>query len=468
MAMDINRILERLQDLSSQTDHQGRQFNDHLRKIEGDLMDLANMLRGKPELRPKKDASVQRSPSVRDAQEVVEVREVHEVVPAPAPQPQPVEEIIYLSPPPLRPESPVSFISSVSFLSSHYSDISLFRRPSSPPSSPLTDITPVSSPPSSEISESTIPSSPTSSTATTATARPRVDFNVLRDMLSTLQQQHAGLLEGQRETKALLRDLHDRPQPEIPVPPPPRDETEDAAARQGVIELLHRILNALGIISDLQDREVALPAPSAPPTPPAPPFQPPSEESSDELGDRVLEKKWDQVKRSPIVTPQPVRPGSRVPLEEWESFAESEGEVPVPPTDITIRTPITVVEVPPRTSRARSVSPISTVERTPTEGSPEDVFSATGRPIFEQGMRDRYARPGSPRPDHEYRDVPRDIEGSESSVPRSLPDRPRRDAVDPALDFLKLVRDHRRGRRGGDGTFVPATPKTPLRVTPTL
>ena len=247
-------------------------------------------------------------------------------------------------------------------------------------------------------------------------------------------------MQEQRDTNALLQQLAGRPpetrpppitvtaQPPPPSSPPPAPVTEAEvspereAARRGVEDLLHRILNALG-----------LPSPAAPP--PAPPPQ--QEESEDDsLGERVLKEKWKQLNRSPLAEPQPIRPSSVLNFEEWESYTESEEPAAPPPTIDIPAPPITVVEIPRSSSRpqARSDSPISTIEE-------------------QEDRRARRRRPSSlERDEREEQDEWE--EGTSSSGPPRPPRQSRPEDRDPGLDFLNLVRDHRRARRGGDGTFI--------------
>jgi hypothetical protein len=66
-------------------------------------------------------------------------------------------------------------------------------------------------------------------------------------MLSMLQQQSANLLEDQLETRVLLQELYDQPPPtQLEIRPPSvRNEAQEAASQQGIMDLLHRILNAM-------------------------------------------------------------------------------------------------------------------------------------------------------------------------------------------------------------------------------
>lgn len=253
-------------------------------------------------------------------------------------------------------------------------------------------------------------------------------------MLVALQQQHARLLDGQRESRDLLESLANRPV-DHHTPPPPPDLERDNAARQGVEDLLHRILNALGV----QAR---------------PP--PPSESSDDDFGSDILRRRLRQIKRSPIVEPVPIRPSSELNLEEWASYTESE-VAPAPPPTVDVISPVTIVDVPPRRARARSASPASTLERIGESlaEQEEDVFSPVGRPVFQQGLRTDMQGPPTPRRDWRYEDAPLGDSSGSSGGDAPPPPLSRRSMNDPALDFLNLVRDHRKARRGGDGTFIP-------------
>ena len=120
-----------------------------------------------------------------------------------------------------------------------------------------------------------------------------------------------------------------------------------------------RIFNALGLPAERER------PPSRAPTPE-------SEGSSAEtLADEVLAGKWRQLNRSPIVEPQPLRPSSELNLEEWESYLDSEEQGVLPPTLIDLPPPVSFVQVPTAAAtRARSVSPASTIEETVAGGPP--------------------------------------------------------------------------------------------------
>ncbi|KAF8316955.1 uncharacterized protein EI90DRAFT_3134103 [Cantharellus anzutake] len=315
------------EELSNQTDRQGRRVDEHLRKIEDDIMELADLLRRKEEPRPRK---------------------------VPPPPPEPVVEPV------------VSLVLCFKYFIFIFPLLGCQSARS--PSSPSLASTPVSSPPSSEISESTIPSSPTS-TATTATACPQVDLTALRDMLSTLQQQSANLLEDQLETRVLLQELYDRPPPtQLEIRPPSvRNEAQEAASQKGITDLLHRILNAHGIISDMQDREVAplqLHLPNLP---------------------------WRRVATSGLISHR-YSTASRAPIDLLLKLSQR-GEAAVEPPTITIPTPVTVVEGSSFVPEGMQCKSMSTVEQMPTG---EDVSSVADRLPFLQGPRDRPVQEGSP------------------------------------------------------------------------
>ena len=257
-------------------------------------------------------------------------------------------------------------------------------------------------------------------------------------MLVALQQQHANLLDGQREARRLLQDLADRPIPDLSQfkPPSPPQPAADEAARRGVEDLLHRILSALGV--------------------PAPPPPPSDTSADDDIGQVLLNRRLKQIKRSPIVEPIPIRPSSQIDMSDWGSYGATEEEAPVPPPTVDVP-PVTIIDVPRRRTRARSASPGSTLERLEAE-TDEDVFSPIGRPIFEQGLRDRIQRPPTPRRDWGYDEEEEPSRSSEQAPPP--PSDTLRRSDDPAYDFLDLLRKHRKGRRGGDGTFIPEPPAT--------
>lgn len=177
-------------------------------------------------------------------------------------------------------------------------------------------------------------------------------------MLTQLQQQHTRIMQEQRDTNALLQQLAGRPpetrpppitvktQPPPPSSPPPAPvaeaevSPEQEAARRGVEDLLHRIINTLGLPS--------LAAPS-----PAPP--PPQEESEDDsLGERVLKEKWKQLNRSPLAELQPIRASSVLNFEEWDLYTESEEPTAPPPTIDIPAPPIPVIEIPRSSSRPQA------------------------------------------------------------------------------------------------------------------
>jgi hypothetical protein len=258
-------------------------------------------------------------------------------------------------------------------------------------------------------------------------------------MLVALQHQHANLLEGQREARQLLQDLADRPVPAplpskspplAPMPEPVRSQPQppaDEASRRGVEDLLHRILNALGV--------------AAPPPPPS------DTSADDDIGQVLLNRRLRHIKRSPIVEPIPIRPSSQIDMSDWGSYGATDEEGPVPPPTVDVPPPITTIDVPPRRTRARSASPGSTLERLEAELGEGDS-TPLSHPILEP-------RSGTPHRDWSYDDEEASPE-SEQLPPPPSDTLGRSD--DPALDFLNLVRDHRKARRGGDGMFIPGTP----------
>lgn len=413
LTREINRVLDRIQELQTSRETQTKDYGSHLRKIERELRDLSAFVRGRPE------------PSThRDRRDVASGKTPSASVSGSPPRSQ---RLGYLSPPPLRPDSPASFITSVSFLSSHYSDDMMSEPPSpSRSSSRSGTITVASSPPSAPSSgPSRPPSRAESSSDTTATARPRPDLSALRDMLTALQQQHARMMQDQKDTRDLVQQLVDEPRgpppPPAPAPVPgPSTSQERDGARRGVENLLGRILNALGLPAE--------------PAPPSREPSPPSEGSSDEgIRDDILREKLRKLNpSSPILEPTPLHPSSELNLEDWESYLDSEEQGGPPPTLIDLPPPITYVSVPTGTGpRPRSVSPESTLD---------DAFDAPRR----------RRRSSAEREEQEWE------EGTSSSGPPRPPTRGQRPGdTDPGLDFLNLVKDHRRARRGGDGTFIP-------------
>lgn len=233
------------------------------------------------------------------------------------------------------------------------------------------------------------------------------------------------MMQDQKDTRDLVQQLVDEPRgaPPGPAPAPPAPAPtswqERDGARRGVENLLGRILNALGL-----------------PAEPAPPSRGPSPESegssAEKLADELLLEKLRKLNRSPILEPQPLRPSSELNLEDWESYLDSEEQAGPPPTLIDLPPPIAYVSVPTGTGlRPRSVSPESTLD---------DAFDAPRR----------RRRSSAEREEQEWE------EGTSSSGPPRPPTRGQRPGdTDPGLDFLNLVKDHRRARRGGDGTFIP-------------
>ena len=261
-------------------------------------------------------------------------------------------------------------------------------------------------------------------------------------MLADLKDEHAKMMQDQKDTKDLVQKLVDQcPPHHLPCPPerperpehpeyserPDRPDREDA--RRTVEDLLGRILNALGLPAERPPSRVASPAPSRVPSPES------EGSSAGQLADALLAAKLRHITRTPIAEPQPLRPSSELNLEEWESYIESEEQGVPPPTLIDLPLPISFVQVPTATTtRARSVSPASTIEE-----------SVAGEP-----PRRRLPSPEQEREEREWE------EGTSSSGPPRLPSRTQRAGeTDPGLDFLNLVKDHRRARRGGDGTFIP-------------
>jgi len=232
------------------------------------------------------------------------------------------------------------------------------------------------------------------------------------------------MMNDQKETKDLVQKLVDQCPPHRPPSRPDRDE-----ARRTVEDLLGRILNALGLPAERER------PPSRAPTPES------EGSSAEKLADEVLAGKWRQLNRSPIVEPQPLRPSSELNLEDWESYLDSEEQGVPPPTLIDLPPPVSFVQVPTAaTTRARSVSPASTIEET-VAGEPQ---RPSRRPSPEREREERE------REEREWE------EGTSSSgPPRHSLRTPRVGESDPGLDFLNLVKDHRRARRGGDGTFIP-------------
>jgi hypothetical protein len=380
---------------------ESRDIGSSIRAIRDELADLNSFLKERPPPVPAKDAAVGRSLLSESSESV---RPPLRIEPS-------------MIPIPVTPRllSPPSSESSMTFISSAHSDMSSLYLPTPPPRIETPPFPSDSSPTSTSIiSGSSGTSSPTLSTAT---ARPGLNLNTLRDLLLRLQEQHLHLLDGQRHTQQLLEDLANRPPP-IHLPEGVADDATRQAALRGVEGLLHRIIDAL-----------------APPS-----VKTASEEGSDSaLEQQLLDKKWQQLNRSPIEQPQPRKSPSSVDFKQWETYdlpADSQRPTDVaPPTIPAIRT----IEVPhPKRRRARSVSPTITV---PPEG---DAFSTTGRPIFEQGT----TRMGEPS---EQADQPA------TGVPEATP------TEGPEYDFLKLVQAHRRQRRGdgSDGIYYPSGPSRP-------
>ena len=245
-------------------------------------------------------------------------------------------------------------------------------------------------------------------------------------MLADLNDEHTKMMQDQKDTKDLVQKLVDQcPPHHLPCPPehPERPDRPDReGARRTVEDLLGRILNALGLPSECPPSRVSTPESEGSN----------AEKPADELPAAELR----HITRTPIAEPQPLRPSSELNLEEWELYIESEEQGVPPPTLIDLPLPISFVQVPTATTtRARSASPAGTIEESVAGGPP------------------RHRRLPSPEQEREEREWE---EGTSSSGPPRLPSRTQRvGETDPGLDFLNLVKDHRRARRGGDGTFIP-------------
>lgn len=337
MTHDINRLLQHIHDLDNNRGEENRDIADNVRRIRDELFDLSDFLRQRdvPPPVPHKDRSVGGSSVISP---VVGPRAMPGVPPHLVPIP--------LTPPPFRVPSPSSFVSSISFLSSHHSDdYSLMESesypgtPSSPSwSSPSDESSTTSGPYMSRTSSSpTIPpSSPTPTTSSILTARPSPPDNTLsnlRDLLNQLRDQTGALWDGQVSTNHMLDDLRNR-------------RADDNA---GLNDRLRNIEGLLQQVLDESTRQA-----------PRPPQESIYTTSSDAMSDLdSIRRRWDDLTRSrqqPIHMPIPVRTGPSLD----DQLADLLG-APPPAAPSAVQPPPPLIPFTyhpaPRASRPRSMSP---------------------------------------------------------------------------------------------------------------
>ena len=230
LTQDVHNLLEFLRNLDLLRGDQHQDLKEHLNRIEDELGNLGAQMKeiGKPLQR----SSPMTIPSIRSS------------------PPRPVS-IRTLTPIRSIPSPSLPSVSSMSFLSSHYSDeLSLMPSeeyplnlvPSNSPSEPgdgSDDSSSWSSPPSS--SAPTLPPRSTTPSSTASTVTPsrftEASFNLgnLRDLLENLRERTAALWDGQISTNEKLDELRERR-------PPVQDNSETNSRLRRIESLLDHIL----------------------------------------------------------------------------------------------------------------------------------------------------------------------------------------------------------------------------------
>lgn len=255
---DVNTLLEYLRGIDLVRNGQYMDLSQHLDRIDEELQQLASSnitkredVGERPPPVPVKDVSVGRSSASRMS------------TPVPR-RPPPVN---YIDVPPPRSLSPSSVTTSISWLSSHYSDD--FDRQSEDIEHLLVPAPPSSSPPSS-------PSTPRGSLngpvdairppSSTGTIR-SMSLDDIRDSIGRLLALAAGLHDQHITTRQLIADIHRETAERQTVPPAPpavvseapvqtTGETADAAPVPSCREMIEGIENKLKkILSKLESDE---------------------------------------------------------------------------------------------------------------------------------------------------------------------------------------------------------------------
>jgi hypothetical protein len=455
---DINRLLQHLHGLENDRQRDNQGIHDHLGEIQNELRNLADYIRekeGPAVVLPVnyKDRSVGGS-SVISLPEPRGAPEYPSEPPVVAGKASPRLIPIPLTPPPPRPDSPSSWSSSISFLSSHHSDdLSLMetepfiQQPSSPtPSTPISSSPPsssISSSPSSSPSSRTLPltpisqsppssgeylsrTSPTPSVVSSATVRPaagidREALDRIREVLDAVKAQTDTLRDGQLSTNNLLDELYQR----CPLPQDNRD----------LVERLQRLEDLINRLADAQRRAAALTSEG--------------ESLFDSGSDtstaiRRLRERWERMRRGtpPLIAPTPLRPRTSL-----DNMMAELLRPPQPPTAVQIQPPPAFVPLSfrpdARGPRPRSASPTLPTELPPLR--PYTVPIAEPLAVRDLGRR-RPSRIGRPPPRSSAL-VPTQYPPLQPETPTTRFDIGRRQRPDDTgPDFLDEVR-RRRARR---------------------
>ncbi|EPQ51904.1 hypothetical protein GLOTRDRAFT_140838 [Gloeophyllum trabeum ATCC 11539] len=462
---DVNRLLQYLHDLDQGRVEDHRELVDNIRDIRDELYDLSLFLHENrpadvPPPVPHKDQSVGGSSVIASSPATPMTPRALPAGPRPISRPHLIP--IPLTPPPLRPASPSSLTSSISFLESpHSDDWSLMgsetypmraSSPSwpsesspSPPSSPLeassesiSSSTPSSGPYLSATSPSSpsAPASPPLSATSDVTARPRpppISLTDLLENLEALKQQTNALHDSQRSANDMLGELRDR-----------GPATQDLSACCDKIQRIEDMLR--GVLDRLQ-----VPQPESL-------YESPSETSSDrERLQRILDRIGGHEEPPVIRMPVPVRAGPSLD-EQLENLLGSGPQMP-PPT-VQAPPPLIPFVYRPAPHRPRSESPTIGPDLPPrrsyTAPAP-DLYTVRRPPRRSGGRPGRPPFYPPPRTASSFRD-----QGREPPVIPSLPpeegpvEGSRRPEGESGPDFLRALRELRRRRHpdtAPDGFF---------------
>jgi hypothetical protein len=477
LSHDVNRLLQYLHDIDDLRGVQNEDIANNVRAIRDELTDLSDFLRSRPAVPlvevpppvPVKDRSVGQTPlpSPRPSSRPAGPREGSQIA-EDVPRRRPPHLVpIPVTPPPLRPSSPSSLSSSISWLSSHHSDdFSLMEEEpypgsphwaregesdfsesssSSPVSLPASPVSPVSellmaseeSPslpptPRSSVISSSLPtsgpymsrtSSPATSTLSSATARPEdASLANLRNLLEYLRGQTAALQEGQEETKNLLTDL--------------RDQRAVAPEMEEFGDKLAKIEN---LLNDLLSRG---PSRARMPAPPSDIYESGSETSS-ALG--RLQQRWDELQRGREER-EPLHIHMPIPLRFGPSLDEQLAELltsgpPLPPPRVQQPPPLVPLVYRPFTGRRR-----------PRSLSPSIDADIPDRPStfplrVEPMQLYRYPRPGiRPSGRHRRRTGATMPSGATPSMAPTAPSEFGPTQIEPSRDDIDMEAEIRRRR----------------------